>query len=110
MKKENIENMVRGWFIGPFEPSVFHSSNMEVAVKYYQAGDQEDAHYHKIATEITVVVSGTVKMSGQHYFRGDIITIEPGQVTDFYAVEDSITTVVKIPGVTDDKYSAEKII
>lgn len=110
MKKENIENMTRGWFIGPFEPSVFRTSNMEIAVKYYQAGDQEHAHYHKVATEITVIVSGAVRMSGQYYYRGDIITIEAGQVTDFYAVEDTVTTVVKIPGVNNDKYSAEEMI
>ncbi|MFC6377913.1 hypothetical protein [Tatumella terrea] len=110
MEKNNIENMTRGWFVGPFEPSVFRTSNMEVAVKYYRAGDHEAAHYHKVATEITVIVSGAVRMSGQYFNRGDIITIEPGQITDFYAVEDSVTTVVKIPGANNDKYIAEEII
>jgi hypothetical protein len=35
---------------------------------------------------------------------GDIITIEPGEATDFEVLEDTITTVVKLPCVKDDKY------
>jgi len=43
-------------------------------------------------------------MNGTLYSSGDIITIEPGEATDFQALEDTITTVVKIPCVKDDKY------
>ena len=104
MKTEKLSNMVRGWFVGDFEPSVYRTNAVEAAVKSYKAGDCEQTHYHKIATEITVIASGTVRMSGVTYSVGDMIIIEPGDSTDFIAVTDSITVVVKIPGANNEKY------
>lgn len=107
MKKENIQQMIRGWFIGPFTPAVFHSDQFEVAVKHYSAGDYEAAHYHNIATEITMIVSGRVRMSGEYFVGGDIVTVAPGEVTDFFAEEETTTLVVKSPAAREDKYFAE---
>ena len=58
----------------------------------------------KIATEITLVLEGQVKMFDQVWNEGDIISIEPNEATAFEALEDTITVVVKIPGALDDKY------
>lgn len=96
--------MVKGWFVGNFAPTVLSTNDVEVAVKKYKAGDYESSHYHKIATEITVITDGQVKMNGVTYSSGAIIVIEPNQATDFLALTDVITTVVKYPGANDDKY------
>ncbi len=96
--------MFKGWIVGNFEPSLYKTNDFEVAVKKYKAGDKDEKHYHKVATEITVVVSGMVLMNGVTYNSGDIITIEPGEATDFEALSDSVTTVIKVPCVKDDKY------
>ena len=106
MRHAKLEDMVRGWFVGPFSPTLHHSEEVEVAVKEYEAGDYEDWHYHKIATEITVIVSGDVEMNGQVYGSGDILVIEPNEGTDFRALTDTVNVVVKIPGARDDKYLA----
>lgn len=105
MKISKLKDMTNGWFIGNFEPTLFNTDQFEVAVKHYKAGDKEEKHYHKIATEITVVVSGMVLMNGTIYNGGDIITIEPGEATNFEALTDAITNVVKIPCVKGDKYT-----
>ena len=55
----------------------------EVAIKSYAAGDREDVHVHRVATEITAIVSGRVRMMGAEWTAGDILTIEPGEGTDF---------------------------
>lgn len=107
MKTGKLSNMTKGWFVGNFEPTLYKTNDVETAVKSYQAGDYETAHYHKIATEITVIVSGTVKMNGVEYTAGDIIVMEPNETTDFHAVTDSINVVVKIPGANNDKYLKE---
>ena len=107
MKKTRIESMTRGWFVGDFTPSLFRTQNVEVAVQHFCAGEHERRHFHKIATEITVIVSGRVRMSGVEYIAGDIIEIVPGEATDFYAIEDTVTTVVKLPGALNDKYIVE---
>jgi hypothetical protein len=104
MKTFKLDEMIKGWFVGNFHPTVLATNNVEVAVKNYQAGDYESSHYHKIATEITVVTEGQVMMNGITYSSGDIIVIEPNYATDFLALTIVTTTVVKYPGANDDKY------
>lgn len=106
MKNARIEDMFKGWFVGDFEPTLLRTQAVEVAVKTYSAGDTESSHYHKIATELTVVTLGEVEMNGHRYTAGDIIVIEPGEITDFHAITDAMTTVVKFPGAPSDKYQA----
>lgn len=105
MKTANLNEMVKGWFIGNFEPSLLKTNDVEVAVKKYKKGDYEDSHYHRIATEFTVIISGRVKMNGIEYKAGDIVVMEPNESTDFEALEDNtVNVVVKIPGANNDKF------
>lgn len=100
-----IENMFKGWFIGDFEPSLYKTQDVEVGVKEYEAGEYESHHYHKIATEFTVIIDGKVEMNGKSYSTGDIIRIMPNEITDFKAITNTKTVVVKIPGAQNDKYT-----
>ncbi len=104
MKKFRLEDMVRGWFVGNFEPSIFKTNEVEVGIKTYQKGDYEERHYHKIAIEITAIIKGKVKMNGKIYQAGDILVIEPFEDTDFEALEDTQNVVIKIPSAMNDKY------
>ena len=58
MTRHALDEMVRGWFVGDFEPTAYRTSEVEVAIKHYVAGDAEERHVHKVATELTAVVSG----------------------------------------------------
>lgn len=104
MKTARLSEMTKGWFVGNFEPSVYKTDVAEAAIKTYRAGDSEKSHCHKIATEVTAIVSGRVEMNGKSYREGDIVLIEPGEYTDFKSVTDSVTVVVKVPCVANDKY------
>lgn len=104
MEVRKLKDMVRGWFIGNFEPSCFSTEAVEVAVKSYKAGDKEAAHYHKIATEITEILSGRVRMNETELVTGDIAVVYPGEIVEFEALEDSSNVVVKVPGALNDKY------
>ncbi|MCD4526934.1 hypothetical protein [Nocardioides sp. cx-173] len=104
MNVAHLQDMVRGWFVGDFEPTLFRTGNVEVGVKSYAAGDYEDWHYHRLATEITVIVSGEVEMNGRRYGAGEILVIPPREGTDFKALTEVTNVVVKLPGATDDKY------
>ncbi|AUB83880.1 hypothetical protein [Candidatus Thiodictyon syntrophicum] len=106
MKRHKLEEMTKGWFIGDFVPTLHLTRDFEVGVKYYRAGDREDAHVHRIATEYTVIVTGKVRMGQQIYQSGDIVVIAPGESTDFEAITDAATTVVKLPSLQGDKYAA----
>ncbi len=104
MKIAKLDDMIKGWFVGNFNPTLYKTNDVEVAVKRYKKGDNEVSHYHKISTEITVIISGKVKMNGIEYKAGDIITMEPSESTDFEAVDNTVNVVVKIPAANNDKY------
>lgn len=104
MKVAKLEAMTKGWFIGNFKPTLCATDVVEVAVKEYPAGFSEEWHYHKIATEFTVIVSGEAEMNGRRYSQGDIIVVPPGEGTDFKTLTPVVTTVVKLPGASNDKY------
>jgi anti-sigma factor ChrR (cupin superfamily) len=104
VKRANLSEMVKGWFVGNFNPTAYRTDACEVAIKTYSKGEHEPVHHHKVATEITVIQQGKVRMSGKEYTTGDILVIEPGTATDFEVLEDTVTVVVKVPGAQNDKY------
>jgi quercetin dioxygenase-like cupin family protein len=104
MKSFKLNEMTKGWFVGDFLPVALKTSDAEVAIKEYKAGEKEIEHVHKIATEVTVIVSGRVRMFEQEWAAGDIIVTEPNEYTAFIALEDTLTVVVKTPSVAGDKY------
>lgn len=101
-----LEDMVGGWFVGAFSPAALHTDAAEVSVKHYRAGDVEDSHEHRIATEVTLLLHGRALMCGREVVAGDILTLPPGTPTAFAALEDCTTVVVKTPSVLGDKHVA----
>lgn len=104
MNKYSLNEMIRGWFCGNFEPSIIKSKNFEVGIKRYKAGDKEESHYHKLAQEITVIVAGHVRMNGVEYGPDDIVVIGKFESTDFEALTDAVTCVVRDGSFAGDKY------
>ena len=104
MKQHRLENMVNGWMVGDFEPTCIRTDACEVACRIYEANTGEAAHVHRVATELTLIASGRVTMNGRTYVAGDIIVLDPGEPTDFFAHEPTVTVVVKMPSVIGDKY------
>ncbi|KWC92792.1 cupin domain-containing protein [Burkholderia cepacia] len=107
MQVFKLSDMTKGWFVGGFTPTSFSTTACEVAVKRYRAGEKENAHFHKEATEITLVLSGRVRMFDREWGEGDIIVVEPNDATDFEALTDAVNVVVKTPGALNDKYLVE---
>jgi hypothetical protein len=104
MRKTELKDFIRGWFVGNFSPTLIKTNDVEVGIKKYKAGDYEAAHHHKIATEITAIVFGEVEMNGVKYVADDIIVIDPNDSSDFKCLTDVVTVVVKYPGANNDKY------
>lgn len=101
----DLKQMVKGWFIGPFEPTAFHTDQFECAIKRYRTGEREGRHVHRIATEYTVIVSGRVRMNGVEYGPDAIVEVKPGVSTDFEVLSDTVTVVVKVPAALGDKHA-----
>lgn len=106
MTHHRLDEMVRGWFVGDFEPTAHRTGEVEVAIKHFAAGDAEPRHVHRRATELTAVVAGRVRMEGRELHAGDILEVRPGDPCDFLALTDAIVVAVKLPAVPGDKYPA----
>lgn len=104
MRVAKLDEMIKGWFVGGFRPAAYSTEACEVAVKYYMISDKEAAHLHRVATEITLILFGRVRMMDREWSQGDIVVLSPGEVTDFEALTNCATVVVKVPGAPNDKY------
>src|ERR1051325_1172931 len=104
MQVDKLSRMVRGWFVGDFEPSILRTRDVEVAVKTMRQGEGEARHFHKIATEITVVISGRARMNDVILVEGGIPFLQPGERCDFEALTDLTLVVVTHPGAPADKF------
>ena len=104
METHSINEFIKGWFVGNFSPSLIKTNDVEVAYKRYEKGDKEKNHYHKVATEITLITKGKVKLNDQLFSVGEIVVIKPNEIVSFEALEDSENVVIKFPGCSDDKY------
>ena len=108
MRTAKFADMYRGWFIGNFPKSAYKTKEFEVAAKEEKAGERVERHLHKIATEITLVVKGRIRMNGKEFRTGDIIILEPGESSDYEALEETFTVIVKVPSALKDKYYTDK--
>ena len=103
MQVSKLSDMKGGWFVGQFMPTLY-PADCEVGFKTYSEGQCNPAHYHKLATEITLVVRGECRMSNRNFSEGDIIIVEPNEVSDFEAITDCELVVFKTASVKGDKY------
>jgi quercetin dioxygenase-like cupin family protein len=106
MKKYRIEEFTKGWVLGDFEPTIYKTSLIEVGMKSFLPDDTEPSHFQNIATEITIVASGTIEMNGVIFSEGDIIVIEPGEVANFKSLSPSKLFCIKYPSIPLDKVIA----
>lgn len=102
-----LEQFIKGWVIGNFEPNIIKTKDFEIAIKKYNSGDVESPHIHKIAREITVIVSGVFNMNNKIIKEGDIIDLESNKPSSFKCLETGYNVVIKIPSVKNDKYILE---
>ena len=108
MKTYKLNEMHKGWFVGNFFPTAFQFKHAEVGIKTYKKGQYDTSHFHKIGNELTAIISGKVEMMGIKLLPGDIIHIEPGEISNFKALEDTTLVVFKNTSITNDKFLVEK--
>ena len=103
MYSNKLSNMTRGWFVGDFEPSIYRTNDAESAVRVLEKGYCEQAHFHRAAVKVIVVLSGKLYMFGKEWNEDDIVVFEPGDVSSIKALQDSKIIVMMLPGIKNDK-------
>jgi quercetin dioxygenase-like cupin family protein len=102
MKKYKHSDMLKGWFVGGFQPTAYFTKDFEVGYRIHPAGEKDD-HYHTEVTEINLVTSGKMILQGQTLVAGDIFILEPWEITDPIFLEDTAIICVKTPSKNDKK-------
>jgi hypothetical protein len=93
----------RGWFIGDFDGAAHRTKDFEVT---YQKNprSQTASQIHKLAHEITLVISGRQICNGQMFEAGDICILEPGDISQIEYLEETEVVTIKTPSVPSDKH------
>jgi urease beta subunit len=103
MKHYRIENTGRrGWFVGSFPEAALQTTLTEVCYTVEQPG-MLARHFHRVCTEVVLVVDGRIKTGGIEYAAGDILVYEPGEINDTEVLETATLIGVKTPAGGQDK-------
>lgn len=108
MDVNRIEDFTRGWIIGNFAPSLLRTKDFEVALLSHKKDEEWPAHYHKVATEYNLLVSGTMLLNDRRLVSGDIFTIYPMEVAIPKFLSDCYVLCIKTPSVPGDKSVVQK--
>ena len=104
MKILKLDDLIGGWFLGSFKETALNTP-FEVCYKKHAKGEYWQAHYHRLATEINLLVKGKMKINGQEINSGEIFVIEPYYVSFPEFLEDCELVIVKTVSDPKDKYS-----
>ena len=104
MQISKLTDYFRGWVIGDFSPALVRSKEFEVGLLTHLKDEKWPKHYHAIATEYNVLVSGKMTINGVKLSDGDVFVIGPGEIADPVFHEDCKVLCIKIPSLPKDKY------
>ena len=104
MRKFNIKEMHRGWFIGDFLPSVLRTNLFEVGILKHHKGEEWPKHYHAEATEYNVLINGSMTVNNNLIKEGEIFILEKNEICNPIFHKDCTVLCVKVPSIPGDKY------
>ena len=104
MKKCNLSEFWRGWFIGNFEPSVLKTDQFEVGVLTHAKDEVWPKHYHAQHTEYNLLLKGKMLICGEIINEGEFFIMFPNEVADPVFLEDCTVLCIKTPSVPGDKH------
>jgi len=106
---KKIDEMIKGWFVGNFEPTAYKTDAVEVSYKKHKKDEQYEMHYQTKVTEVNLLISGEMIMHDQKLVAGDIFILNPFEISDQQFLQDCEVICVKLPGIVNDKIIVEKI-
>lgn len=101
---DRMDRMVRGWFIGDFDPAILRTKDFEVAYLRHAKGEKWDAHYHVDQVEYNYLIRGSMIVQGTLLVAGDIFVLDKHEVADPEFLEDCELICVKVPSLPHDKH------
>ena len=104
---KKLESFTRGWFVGPFDPSIHKTNDFEVGIVIHRKGDEWPCHYHSVM-EINYLISGKMKIHDELIVAGDVFMLDGFEIADPVFLTDCHVVTIKTPARMDDKYLADR--
>lgn len=96
-----------GRITGMERPFLYHMSEAELIVRYYEKGEGECSHIHDETTEIIVVVEGSIRFGMRVLKKGDVVLIDPDEKHGFRALKKTSLMIFKAPCVPGDERQSD---
>ena len=103
MRNDKLENYIKGWVVGDFEPSILRHKDLEVGIAYHTKNEPTQKHFHTSSDEYNVIASGKMNVNGKVMTKGSIFVYERNEVSDCEFLEDTILVIIRIPSAPNDK-------
>ncbi len=100
----DINNYIRGWLIGDFEPNIIKTKDYEIALLTHKKNEMWKYHYHMEADEINILIKGSMIINNIKINQGHIFIIKKNIIACPIFLEDCKILCVKIPSRPKDKY------
>ena len=104
MIMKHLSEFFRGWVVGDFEPNIIRTKDFEIGILTHKKDEYWPAHYHKIATEYNILISGKMIIADRTLNSGNIFIIQPNEISEPIFVEDCTILCIKVPSAPGDKY------
>jgi len=101
----NIDDFVRGWFIGDFTPSIYKTNEYELGVLSHSENEKWGFHFHKEADEINFLLEGRMKLNDKIIEKNSLFVIPKNQIACPIFLKDCQIICIKVPSVPTDKYN-----
>jgi quercetin dioxygenase-like cupin family protein len=102
---KKMDEMKGGWFVGDFEPTLYKTTEFEVAYHTHKKGSKHATHYHKESDEINYLIRGRLTIGGVEVNAGEFFILERMEISESEFLEDCEIVVVKTKSVKGDKYT-----
>lgn len=103
-RQYDLNQYVRGWFIGNFEPSLIKTAQLEIGLLTHNKNEKWDFHYHTEADEVNFLLEGRMLLNEQVIEKGMQFIIYKNQIACPVFLEDCKVLCIKTPSVPTDKY------
>ena len=100
----NYRLLTKDLLFEEFKPSFLKTQLYEIEILKYNSGEKHIFHYHKISTEINLLLKGKMKINGCNIYTTQLFIYEPKQISCHEFLEDCEILCIKIPSINDDTY------
>ncbi len=98
-----LEDYLRGWIIGNFNPSIYKTSQYEIGLLTHAKDEKWEFHYHKNMTEINILISGHFLLNNIPISAGTVFIINKNVIACPKFLETCKILCIKIPSMPGDK-------